>query len=102
MLGLPVICLGQGLNGKANVSPDLAAMVVANAANPNAIGNVIVQFRQPPTPSDLAQINSNAVGHGPHPDADLSAIQGQLYSLPLQALSALINNPNVAYISLDR
>src|SRR6266487_7198368 len=59
LLTLPCICFGQGLNGKANVSPDLAAMVVANYANPNAIFNVILQFAAPPDPKERALINAN-------------------------------------------
>ena len=102
VLGLPAICVGQGLNGKANVSPDLAAMIVANAANPNAICNVIVQFALPPTADELRRINSVAAGHAPMQSADLSAVQGQLYSLPVQALNGVVNDPNVAYVSLDR
>src|SRR6266487_6557403 len=73
LLTLPCICFGQGLNGKANVSPDLAAMVVANSANPNAIFNVIVQFALPPDAQELALINANAVGHSPQ-TVDLSVI----------------------------
>ena len=102
IVGLPIVCFGQGLNGKANVSPDLAAMVVANAANPSAIFNVIVQFAGPPGPDELAEINRNAIGHGPQQGADLSVIQGQLYSFPLHALAGLVNDANVAYISPDR
>src|SRR5215469_3705958 len=102
MLALSGVCFGQGLNGKANVSPDLAAMVVANVANPSAIFNVVVQFAGPPTPDELAQINAHAIGNAPNQDADLSVIQGKLYSLPLQALKGVVNNPNVVYVSPDR
>jgi len=48
---LPVLCFGQGVNGQANVSPDLASIAIANAGNPNALINVIVQFSHPPTPT---------------------------------------------------
>src|SRR6266852_4553435 len=101
LLTLPCICFGQGLNGKANISPDLAAMVVANSANPNAIFNVILQFAVPPDPQELALINANAAWHSPE-TVDLSVIQAQYLSLPAQALANVANDPNVVYISPDR
>jgi serine protease AprX len=99
IVALPCVCFAQGLGGRPNVAPDLAALVVANAANPNAIYNVIVQFRATPSREELAQING---GRGAQQDSDLSAIGGQLYSMPFQALAGLANDPNVAYLSPDR
>ena len=102
IVALPYVCFSQGLSGKANVSPDLAALVVANAANPGAIHDVIVQFRSLPSQAEIARLNANAGGHGPRQDVDLSAIQAQIYSMPIQALAGLANDPNIAYLSPDR
>src|SRR5690242_12512383 len=112
---LPAFCFGQG-NSNHQISPDLAAMVAANAANPSAIQNVIVQFAGPPTQQDIANINAAANANvnpngnpnpgppQPLPNApDLSLIGAQYYSLPLQAINALANNnPNILYITPDR
>jgi serine protease AprX len=122
LLIFPLFCFAQGVSGKANVSPDLASMVAANAANPNAIINIIVQFAVPPSPDEIASIsaaaNANASGNGnpngnppPQPPVlpqppnapDLSLIGGQLLSLPAQAFNTIIaNDPNIVYASPDR
>src|SRR5258708_26338792 len=75
-LALPSVSFGQGLNGKANVSYDLAALVVANTANPGALYNVIVQFAVPPTPAELAALQAYGAVHNPN-QPDLSAIGAQ-------------------------
>src|SRR5258708_6229214 len=59
LLLLPLICFGQG-NSNNQVSPDLADMIVANAANPGAIRDVIVRFSTPPPPDQIANINAAA------------------------------------------
>jgi serine protease AprX len=122
---IPIFCFGQGVNGQANVSSDLAAMAVANAGNPNAIINIIAQFGTPPTPDELNAIicTNNGAGNNPNcnggtpgggnqggggnpggnPNApDLSLINAQYLSLPAQAVANLANDPNVIYASPDR
>jgi serine protease AprX len=118
---LPLFCFGQGVNGQANVSPDLASMVAANAANPNAIINVIVQFAVPPTPAEIAAIaaaasansNGNPPGNGQTPPPppqlpqppnapDLSVIGAQLLSLPAPAIAQIASDSNVVYMAPDR
>src|SRR3954451_23783470 len=98
LLAVPSLCFSQGLHGKANVSSDLAAMVVANTGNPTALINVLVQFNSPPTKGLLDGINAMAAEHRPQA-ADLSVIQAQMYSLPATAIANLADNPNLAYIS---
>jgi serine protease AprX len=92
LLFVPLACFCQ----LPNVAPDVAS---AALADPHSILTVIVQFASPPGLSEHANIH--ALGGNPQ-DADLSLIQGELYSIPASAINVLANNPNVTYISLDR
>jgi len=73
----------------AKLSPDL------QSADPNKPVDVIVQFRQPPTDSELADENLNK-------KADLPVVNAQLVTVKGSDLSSLAAHSNVAYISPDR
>ena len=53
--------------------------------------DVIIQFVNP----GMEQANGHVAGMGGQKKADLDLIGGALYSLPVNALEALANNPNV-------
>jgi len=94
------LCFGQGLHGKAHVSSDFAAAVVANAANPWAIYNIIVQYNLPPTAAQRAAVRRLSLSS--NSDIDLSAIDADYLTVNTSAIEGLVNNPNIAWISLDR
>jgi serine protease AprX len=122
---LPMLCFSQGQSGSNDgestkqLSPDLDDYVRANAANPSAIQDVIVQFCAPPTPSEIGALNAaanaangNASGNpnlNPGPPQplpgvpDLSLINAQFYTLSAPAIAAIVaNDPNIKYVTRDR
>src|SRR5689334_13171750 len=82
---LPIVSFGKS----PKIAPDLAA------ADPQGVATVIVQFNRPPDAAEHARVAQL----GGVRQADLDAIQGAVYSLPVRALEALANNPNVLYVS---
>jgi serine protease AprX len=86
---VPLLCFARS----SNIAPDLANV------DPHSVVNVIVQFVSPPSARETHAITQAG---GIPQQADLGLIQAALYSIPAQAIAALANNPNVAYISPDR
>src|SRR3954466_9050063 len=85
---LPVFCIAKS----AKISSDLATR------DPQSVADVIVQFHVKP---DAAQ-HSRIAQLGGVRRADMDLIEASLYSIPVRALEALANNPNIRYVSPDR
>src|SRR5437660_1499064 len=84
-------------DGKHKVSKDLEALKGANANN-GAMVDVIIQFNQTPT----AVHHQEVQGKGGVLKTKMDFINGAHYSVPVGALDALADDPDVAYISPDR
>ena len=84
---IPSICLAAS----PGLAPDLAS------ADPRGVVDVIVQFN---VPAQQQHASISQLG-GVH-RADMGIINGAVYSIPVVALGALANNPNVTYVSPDR
>ncbi len=79
---------------KHKVSRDLEALENAHGATVD----VIIQFTQAPTPTQHAKVRSK----GGVLKKNLDIIKGAHYSVPVEALESLADDPDVAYISPDR
>jgi subtilisin family serine protease len=66
--------------------------------DPEATVDVIVQFKHPPTEAHHEMLRRMGVKHR----ADLHLVAGDAVSMPAHSLAALANNPEVAFIALDR
>jgi serine protease AprX len=78
--------------GSPKIAPDLAG------SDPHSVVNVVVQFFAPPDSTQLATIDQIGGVH----QAELNLIHAGLYTIPSGALDALVNHPNVRYVSPDR
>ncbi|MBZ5600308.1 MAG: S8 family peptidase [Acidobacteriia bacterium] len=79
------------------LSPELSA-VVAQASDDRQGLQVIVQFRKSPSTGQLQHLASLGGVH----QQRLNAVRGGVFTLPVAALRALANDPDVAYISPNR
>jgi len=95
-----ITLLAAGLSladGKHKVSKDLDALKGANANN-GATVDVIIQFNQTPTAAHHQKVQAG----GGVLKTKLDFIKGAHYSVPVELLDALADDPDVAYISPDR
>lgn len=88
----------DGRGGRqGRISPELATLLAhtsqAKAARQTL--EVIVQYRQSPTAAQFAKLNGTAFGR-------LNLVRGGVVKLPLAAIGALANDPQVLYISPNR
>ena len=74
------------------MSPDLGNL------KPGTKVDVIIQFVNPAEENDRGNVEKI----GGQKRADLQAINGALYSVPVNALARLAKNPNIRYVSPDR
>ena len=72
----------------SKVAPDVPR------SNPSALTEVIIQFKNQPTPEELKQVGQVK--------RRLDLIRAVHAALPQQAIQALTANPNIAYISPNR
>src|SRR6266571_1116440 len=93
-----MILLAAGLSladGKHKLSKDLEAL---KGGNSGGTVDVIIQFTQTPTDAHHQKVQAK----GGVLKTKLDFIKGAHYSVPVEALDALADDPDVAYISLDR
>ena len=89
---------GSGLRRSATrLSPELSALIRQGRQGQEPL-QVIVQFRKSPSTSQLQKLTNLGGVHKQR----LNAILGGVFSLPVTALRALANDPDVAYISPNR
>src|ERR1700682_96776 len=77
------------------VSPDLHG-------NPGQIVDVIVQFKATADPGLLNSLLNLILAKGGILKSVLGILNAALYSIPIEAVADLANDPNVVYISPDR
>ena len=82
------------------LSPELLALYSRAAHNraSNQPVQVIVQFRQSPTNQQLQKV----AGFGGVGNRSLNLVRGGVFNLPLSALKAMSDDPNVVYMSPNR
>src|SRR5260370_37864270 len=80
---------------KPKISDDLKA---ARSSKHGATVDVIIQFNQTPTDAHHQKVQSK----GGVLKTNLDFIKGAHYSVPVESLDALADDPDVAYISPDR
>src|SRR5216683_7250877 len=93
-----ITLLAAGLSladGKHKLSKDLDAL---KGGNDGATVDVIIQFNQTPTDAHHQKVQSK----GGVLKTKLDFINGAHYSVPVESLDALADDPDVAYISPDR
>ena len=86
------LCLADG---KHKLSKDLDAL---KASHSGATVDVIIQFNQTPTDAHHQKVQNK----GGVLKTKLDFIKGAHYSVPVESLDALADDPDVAYISPDR
>jgi len=87
------LCLADG--NKHKVSSDLDAL---KGSHSGATVDVIIQYNVPPTDAHHQNVQSK----GGVLKTKLDFIKGAHYTVPVEALDALADDPDVAYISPDR
>src|SRR6266704_1587444 len=93
-----MILLAAGLSladGKHKLSKDLDAL---KGSHSGASVDVIIQFNQTPTDAHHQKVQNK----GGVLKTKLDSIKGAHYSVPVEALDALADDPDVVYISPDR
>src|SRR6266700_1575028 len=93
-----MILLAAGLSladGKHKLSKDLEAL---KGGNSGGTVDVIIQFNQTPTDAHHQKVQNK----GGVLKTKLDFIKGAHYSVPVESLDALADDPDVAYISPDR
>src|SRR6266571_2195780 len=93
-----MILLAAGLSladGKHKLSKDLDAL---KGSNSGGTVDVIIQFNQTPTAAHHQKVQNK----GGVLKTKLDFIKGAHYSVPVESLDALADDPDVAYISPDR
>ncbi len=93
-----ITLLAAGLSladGKHKVSKDLGAL---KGSNSGGTVDVIIQFNQTPTDAHHQKVQNK----GGVLKTKLDSIKGAHYSVPVEALDALADDPDVVYISPDR
>src|SRR5437867_9693627 len=86
------LCLADG---KHKLSKDLDAL---KGSHSGATVDVIIQFNQTPTDAHHQKVQNK----GGVLKTKLDFIKGAHYSVPVESLEALADDPDVAYISPDR
>src|SRR5216683_3092525 len=86
------LCLADG---KHKLSKDLDAL---KGSHSGATVDVIIQFNQTPTDAHHQKVQNK----GGVLKTKLDFIKGAHYSVPVESLDALADDPDVAYISPDR
>src|SRR6266704_3150717 len=86
------LCLADG---KHKLSKDLDALKDGHSG---ATVDVIIQFNQTPTDAHHQKVQNK----GGVLKTKLDFIKGAHYSVPVESLDALADDPDVAYISMDR
>jgi len=79
----------------SELNRELALARQTSGGNQNV--QVIVQYKHRAQEANLARLQN----HGGHLRSKLDLIQGAAFTLPVNALSDLENDPDVAYVSLD-
>src|SRR5260370_12628638 len=87
------VCLADG--NKHKLSKDLEAL---KGGNSGASVDVIIQFNQTPTDAHHQRVQNR----GGVLKTKLDFIKGAHYSVPVESLDALADDPDVVYISPDR
>src|SRR5712692_6457802 len=87
------LCLADG--NKHKLSRDLDAL---KGSNSGTSVDVIIQFNQTPTDTHHQKVQNK----GGVLKTKLDFIKGAHYSVPVESLDALADDPDVAYISPDR
>src|SRR6266705_1125064 len=93
-----ITLLAAGLSfadGKNKVSKDLDAL---KGGHDGATVDVIIQFNQKPTAAQHQKVRNK----GGVLKTNMDFIKGAHYSVPVESLDDLANDPDVAYISPDR
>src|SRR2546427_6521829 len=93
MLLVAGLCLADG--NKSKLSKDLDAL---KGSHTGATVDVIIQFNQTPTDAHHQKVQNK----GGVLKTKLDFIKGAHYSVPVESLDALADDPDVAYISPDR
>src|SRR5579872_1168183 len=91
-VGTLALTLSSLMADNSKTSSDL------QGADPKALVDVIVQYRQPPTDGDHQRVQDK----GGSKKADLPLVNGALYSMPGGALNDVAAGSNVVYVSPDR
>src|SRR6266852_9983531 len=87
------LCLADG--NKRKLSKDMEAL---KGGHNGATVDVIIQFNQTPTDAHHQKVQNK----GGVLKTKLDVIKGAHYSVPVESLEALADDPDVAYISPDR
>jgi serine protease AprX len=85
---------GNGAGSNPKIAKDLHGL---NSGSTKKV-DVIIQFNHVPTAADHQNVRAN----GGVFKKDLHVVKGALYTVPVNALQGLANNPNIVYISPDR
>ncbi len=85
---------GNGAGSNPKIAEDLHGL---NSGSKRKV-DVIIQFNRVPTAADHENVRAN----GGVFKKDLHVVKGALYTVPVNALQGLANNPNIVYISPDR
>jgi len=94
LLAAPGTCANSHAES-AKVSPPLQQLL--DTAEPSMVVDIIVQYRVTPQQKHLDRVTSL----GGRSKVHLGVIQSEAYTLPLSAVAKLVNDPDVAYVSLD-
>ena len=85
----------KGKDNGPKVSPPLQQLL--DTANPSTVVDVIVQYRVTPQQKHLDRVTSK----GGRSKAHLRIIKAEAYTLPLSAVLDLLDDADVAHVSLD-
>src|SRR5882762_10828182 len=88
---------GDGAGRRSRISSELSAFATQKSSSNQRI-EVIVQFRQSPTTAHYRRMRSLG---GVHRRA-LGLVRGGVFNLPISAIRALANDPDVLYVSPNR
>ncbi|MFZ3210712.1 MAG: S8 family peptidase [Terriglobales bacterium] len=94
LLAAPGTC-ANGQGGHAQVSPPLQQLL--DTAEPSVVVDIIVQYQVTPQQKHLDRVMSL----GGRSKVHLGLIKSEAYTLPLSAVVELVNDADVAYVSLD-
>jgi hypothetical protein len=90
--------LGVDQGGRfRRIAPELAGFA-ARTKSPNQRVDVIVQFRQSPTRSHYQRMANLGGLRG----RSLDLVRGGVFNLPVNAIQALANDPDVLYLAPNR
>src|SRR5260370_20203936 len=85
--------------GQSRIAPELSGRLAKaqQGSSKDETVKVIVQYNQVPSPANYATMQ----GRGAHLNAKLHGINAAAFTIPLSALSALANDSDVAFVTLD-